>query len=94
MTIFAFYASYDINHFYVFDGTLFRCGEYQTYGGDAFTGIQNAAVLTADCVHNQSYLLKKFFTYFFLFIGFYSSFVTAQYGSKHRHEICNEENEE
>ena len=41
----------------------------ESYGGDAYTGIQNAAADTSNNVKNIGYMLEEFFNLLFIFSG-------------------------
>ncbi len=50
-----------------------RIGEYvssSTYGGDAYTGIQNAAADTGSNVYKGNQIIQKGFKYIFILSGF------------------------
>ena len=42
---------------------------YETYGGDAYTGIQNAAADTSKNIQNLGYMCEEFFNALFLYSG-------------------------
>ena len=62
--IFTICAGVDISH-----ETLGELASYKEYGGDAFTGIQNAEVQTGGLVRLQSQLIRESVSTFFYIIG-------------------------
>lgn len=42
---------------------------YETYGGDAYTGIQNATADVADNINSLGYMLREALSWFFVFFG-------------------------